>query len=253
MSAVKSILLWIGVLSLILLWLPLLAVVRLTDRDPARYRTGRMFRRLGKWITKINPAWKITIAGRVDLDDRSPYVVVSNHLSNADIPVISNLPWEMKWVAKQVLFKVPVVGWMMKLAGDIPVDRTDPRRQISTMKNAVYYLRNNCSVMFFPEGTRSRSGKLGRFTKGAFHLAVKQNIPVVPLVIDGTQNCLPKNSWKFGDAPHIRLKVLDPVSTNELDADEVDALMEEVRNMILNQLSEWRGAEPELIDATAGR
>ena len=249
-SALKSILIWSAVLVLIVIWTPLLGLVWLTDRDRARYRTGRLFRTLGKWITKVNPEWNITISGNLDLDDRHPYVMVSNHLSNADIPVISNLPWDMKWVAKKELFGIPFVGWMMRMAGDIPVDRRDPRSQISTLKKAVNCLRNRCSVMFFPEGTRSRSGKLGRFTKGAFHLAIREKVPVLPLVIDDTQNCLPKKSWKFGYAPDIRLKVLDPIPVDGLTEDDVEELAGRVRAAILRQLSEWRDKDPEHLDAT---
>ncbi|MDX1636525.1 MAG: lysophospholipid acyltransferase family protein [Balneolaceae bacterium] len=250
-SAVKSILIWSAVLVLIFLWVPVLAVVYLFDRDPARYRTGRLFRVLGKMITKVNPGWSISISGHCDIDNRTPFVVVSNHLSNADIPVISNLPWEMKWIAKKELFEVPFSGWMMKMAGDIPVNRRDPRSQISTLKQAVTYLRNDCSVMFFPEGTRSRTGKLGRFTNGAFHLAVREQVPVLPLVIDGTQQCLPKNSWKFGPAPEIKLKVLDPVPVEGLTSDDVDSLAKTVRQLMLEQLAKWRKQDPSEIDATA--
>lgn len=248
MSALKSILIWSAVLALIFCWTPLLGIVRLSDRDPVRYRTGRMFRLLGKLITKVNPGWKITLSGNVNLNDRHPYVVVGNHLSNADIPVISNLPWEMKWVAKKELFGIPFAGWMMKMAGDIPVDRKDPHRQFSTMKQALFYLRNNCSVMFFPEGTRSRTGKLGRFTNGAFHLAIREQIPVLPLVIDGTQNCLPKKSWKFGEAPKIHLKVLEPIPVNDLTTADVEKLTQRVRSAILEQLAEWRETKPPFVD-----
>lgn len=250
LSTLKSILIWIAVLLLILAWTPVMGVVRLFDRDAARYRTGRLFRTLGKWITRVNPGWKITITGNTDVDDRHPYIMVSNHLSNADIPVISNLPWEMKWVAKKELFGIPFVGWMMRMAGDIPVDRRDPRSQISTLKTAVSYLRNDCSIMFFPEGTRSRSGKLGRFTNGAFHLAIREQIPVLPLVIDGTQNCLPKKSWKFGTAPEITLRVLEPVPVAGLTGDDIDRLTEQVRTTILHELAGGRGVEPAAVEGT---
>ncbi|MDZ7691428.1 MAG: lysophospholipid acyltransferase family protein [Balneolaceae bacterium] len=250
-SSIKSVFIWMAVTLLIVSWVPLLGLFRLFDRDPALYRTGLMFRTLGKWITKVNPEWSIHISGNQDIDDRRPYIIVSNHLSNADIPVISNLRIEMKWIAKKELFDVPVSGWMMKMAGDIPIDRRDPRSQISTLKKAVFYLRNRCSVMFFPEGTRSRSGKLGRFTNGAFHLAIREGVPVLPLVVDGTQDCLPKNSWKFGSAPEIRLKVLEPISVDEFSPNEVDRLTLTVRDQILNQLAEWRRTDPDAVDGAA--
>lgn len=250
-SGIKSLLIWLGVAILILIWLPMLAICRLFDPDPAHYYTGKLFRKLGKSISKINPNWKIKISGRTDVDDRTPYIVVCNHLSQADIPLISNLPWEMKWVAKKELFDLPVVGWMMKLAGDISVDRRAENRKELTFEQAHYYLENRCSVMFFPEGTRSRDGNLNAFTRGAFELAIREQKPVLPLVIDGTQNTLPKRSWKFGIAKHIKLKVLNPVSTEGLQRNDTRSLTEEVRGRILEQLSEWRGKSAEKIDNLA--
>lgn len=248
MDAVKSILIWMGVAILIIIWLPLLAISRLFDRDPAFYRTGRLFRMLGKAISNINPNWRITISGRVDIDDREPYVIVCNHLSQADIPLISNLPWEMKWVAKKELFDTPVVGWMMKLAGDISVDRRALNRGKKTLNKAGYYLSKECSVIFFPEGTRSRNGKLNSFAKGAFELAIQEQVPILPLVIDGTQTCLPKKSWKFGTAKHIKLKVLEPEPVSGFSTEEVTNLKNKVRNRILHQLTEWREEPAEKVD-----
>lgn len=247
----KSLFIWLGVSILIFIWLPLLVVSRVFDRDPALYRTGKLFRKLGKFISKINPNWKISISGNVDIDDRQPYVVVCNHLSQADIPLISNLPWEMKWVAKKELFDTPVVGWMMKLAGDISVDRRASNRKRKTFKQVHYYLENHCSVMFFPEGTRSRNGKLNTFKRGAFEMAIREQKPILPMVIDGTQNTLPKRSWKFGMAKHIKLRVLDPISTEGLQKSDTKELSEKVREQILEQLSEWRAKDPEQIDNLA--
>lgn len=247
-TSLKSLFIWTGVAVLIMIWLPMLAVCRLLDPDPAHYYTGKLFRKLGKSISKINPNWQLNISGRTDLDDRAPYVMVCNHLSTADIPLISNLPWEMKWVAKKELFDTPVVGWMMRLAGDICVDRRARNRKASTFEQAHFYLENNCSVMFFPEGTRSRSGKLNAFTRGAFELAIREQKPILPMVIDGTQNTLPKRSWKFGVAKHIKLKVLDPIPTEGLEKSDIRSLTEEARGRILEQLAEWREADAEEID-----
>ncbi len=245
METLKSGFIWVSVLILVMLWLPLLAVRRLFDGDPAHYQTGKLFRKLGKTISKINPNWKITISGLTDINDRQPYVVVCNHLSQADIPLISNLPWEMKWVAKKKLFDIPIVGWMMRLAGDIPVQRHTADLKNSTFTKARHYLNNNCSVFFFPEGTRSRKGQLRRFTKGAFELAVNENVSVLPLVIDGTQNTLPKKNWKFGVAKHIKLKVLTPISTEQYSTEDVAALTAEVREKIAGQLAQWRKKAPD--------
>jgi len=240
MKHVKSFFIWFAIVLLIVFWVPLLAVRRLFDRDPTRYKTGRLFRKLGHSISRVNPNWNIRIEGRTDLDDRHPYVIVSNHLSNADIPVISNLPWEMKWVAKKELFRLPFAGWMMRMAGDIPVDRSSATKRVGVFKKCSYYLSRNISVMFFPEGTRSRSGKLNRFAPGAFDLAIRENVPVVPIVLDGTRECLPKNDWIFKPGVEVRMKILEPVLVTEFREGEGLKLMNKVHNLIAVQLSEWR-------------
>lgn len=249
MRYLKSIAIWTGILLLIIIWLPLLSVLALFDRDPVRYKTGRFFRMLGWSISKINPEWKIQIKGAEGINDRKPYIVVCNHLSNADIPLISNLPWEMKWVAKKELFDLPVLGWMMKMARDIPVDRKSKLKKAAVFKKCSYVLDKNVSVMFFPEGTRSRTGMLNRFSNGAFNLAIRKNIEILPLVIDGTQGCLPKKSWTFESSDNIRLKILKPVSAAGLSEEDTAKLRDSVRLKIANQLAEWRGVPVDKVNA----
>ncbi len=251
MQRLTSLLIWAGVILLTLLWFPFLLLIRFTDRTETRYRTGRWFRRLGKAITRINPNWKITIEGESEINDRRPYVMVSNHQSNGDIPVISNLPWEMKWIAKKQLFSLPFVGWMMKLAGDIPVKRGSIG-QVGMMKRAMFYLDRRISVIIFPEGTRSRDGRLTRFSKGAFELAIKKQVSILPIVVEGTHGCLPKNSWVFEPDVHVRLQILEPVSTDGMGLEDADELKERVRLRMVEALMEVRGEPAREVDAMAG-
>src|SRR5438309_436492 len=123
-SVLRSAWIWTAGISLIVIWLPIMALVRITDRDPLHLRTGRWFRRLGRAITKVNP-WRLHISGREHVTAGERYVIVSNHQSLADIPLITHLRVDAKWLAKAELFKLPVVGWMLRMAGDIPVARTD--------------------------------------------------------------------------------------------------------------------------------
>ena len=241
MHAVRSALIWAAEITLILLWLPLMAVSRLFDRAPF-YRTGYLFRRLGWLMTKVNPGWQIQV-DRTGFppNPRAPYVVVSNHQSNADIPVVSNLPWEMKWVGKKELFDVPVVGWMMKLSADIPVDRSDPRSRSSVLLRAKRVLDQKCSVIFFAEGTRSKDGRLCPFKDGAFRLAIDAGVPVLPVALDGTAHALPKHGWKFGPAVQVHLKVLAPIPTTGLTHADVPALRDRTRQAIAEQIAAWRG------------
>ncbi len=248
MSSLRSIWIWFATITLIVVWLPLLAGIKLFDNDPVRYRTGRWFRRLGIAMTKANPSWRLHISGERIANPRNPYVVVSNHQSHADIPLISNLPWEMKWLAKVELFKLPIVGWLLKLAGDIPVDRQNKRQGVQVLATAGNYLKQQCSVMFFPEGTRSPDGKVHRFNEGAFRVAIKAGVPVLPLVMEGSRNCLPKHSWKFGEPSEIFLKVLPPVATTGLKTSDTAMLSERVRQMIIAQIAEWRNVSTEQVD-----
>lgn len=246
----RSLWAWAAITTLIVTWLPLLAVIRLFDRDPAHYRTGYWFRRLGCYMTRVNPSWRVQVSGyRVD-DPRRPYVVVSNHQSLADIPVISCLPWEMKWVAKSELFRIPFVGWMMRLAGDIEVDRADPKSRSRVLLGVRRYLQNKCSVMFFPEGTRSRDGRVLDFNEGAFMLAIKEQIPILPVVVDGTRGALPKHSWRFGEAPDVRVHVLPPVETTGLTRADGSRICREIRARIIEELASWRGLPVTAVDAS---
>ncbi len=247
---IRSIFTWTSVGFLILLWLPVLAVSRLFETDPVRYRTGFLFRKLGKTMTLVNPAWKLHVSGESIANPRNPYVVVCNHQSLADIPLISNLPWEMKWMGKQELFTLPFIGWMMKLSGDIPVDRKSARSGVTAFSKAKQYLEQRCSVMMFPEGTRTQDGRVRPFSDGAFHLAISAGVPILPLVIEGSRNCIPKNSWKFGEPADIQLKVLPPVDTSSFTLTDVPQLRNSVRNAIVRQIAEWRSLPPSAIDGT---
>jgi len=226
-------------------------VVRLFDRDPVRYRTGLWFRRLGRAITRANPAWHLTVTGNTSIDPRRPYVVVSNHQSMADIPLISNLPWEMKWLAKEELFRLPYLGWMLRLAGDIRVDRKDARSGGQALQRARHYLDQKCSVMIFPEGTRSLDGRVRRFSEGAFHLAVTSGTAILPIAVDGTFDCIPKNTWQLGPPSEIRLHLLDPVETLGCSREDISAVRDRVRSAIVSQIASWRNVPPASVDGLA--
>ena len=250
MKAVTSALSWAAITLIVLSALPAVALTRLFDRDPARYATGRVFRWFGGLVTRVNPAWTVRITGDRPTDPRRPYVVVSNHQSLADIPLISRLPWEMKWVAKKELLDVPVLGWEMQIAGDIPVDRRDVESRARVLSRARFYLRHACSVMFFAEGTRSRDGRVKAFQDGAFRLAIEAGAPILPLAVDGTMDALPKHGWRFNRAT-CRVHVLPPVETTDLRPGDVAALRERVRSAIIREVAMWRDVAPEAVDALA--
>jgi len=251
-STLVTIWVWTAIVTLMIAWLPIMAITRLFDRDPAYYRTGLMLRRLGRSMTYVNPFWDVEVDGTFPENPRNPYVCVSNHLSQADPPIIARVPWEMKWVAKVELFNMPIAGPLLRMSGDIAVDRRDRDSRGNVLAQARTYLEQKCSVMFFPEGTRSRDGRVHRFADGAFRLAIKSGVPVLPIAIDGTRQALPKHSIWFQPNPEkIRVRVLPPVDTSEYGPDESRELQREVRARIIAQVAEWRGISPEDVDALA--
>jgi 1-acyl-sn-glycerol-3-phosphate acyltransferase len=158
--------------------------------------------------------------------------VVSNHESFADILLISHLPWEMKWLSKAELFRIPVMGWMMWLAGDIPVKRGFGPSAVEAMERCREALRKRVSVMIFPEGTRSKTSELLPFKDGAFRLAIEEGVPILPLAVSGTGTALPKHGWRFNHSS-AEVRVLDPVETTGLTLADVPTLKARTRELII--------------------
>lgn len=235
----RSIWIWTASAVLILAWTPLLAVVRLFDRDPLRLRTGRWFRRLGRALAKINP-WQVRISGLENLTAGQAYVIVSNHQSLADIPVISHLAVDAKWLVKAELFRLPLLGWMLRMAGDIQVERSDRRKGARALLQCARFLRQGCSIVCFPEGTRSSDGQVLPFSEGPFQLAIREQVPILPLVVEGSAAALPRNSWIFGARQDVRLHVLRPVSIEGWDVKRSAVLRDAVRQFIVEELERLR-------------
>lgn len=219
------------------IWLPLMSITWLVTApfDTPRYWTGYLFRKLPVVHQRLNPLWKFSVSGTLPDDPRNPYVVVSNHESFVDILLISHLPWEMKWLSKKEMFKIPVAGWLMHLAKDIQLDRKDPRSAAAAMQMCATRLGQRVSVMIFPEGTRSTTGDLLPFKDGAFRLAIETGVPVLPLAVHGTATALKPHDWRQGHSD-AEVRVLAPVSTEGLTMDDLPELKSLVRAEIVEAL-----------------
>lgn len=237
---IRSIFLWFGIALLILIYVPILFVSKLFDQDPSNYKTGYRFRGLGRWMCRINPWWKVTTHIDYEVKDRTPFIFVANHLSMADIPVVSNVPWEMKWVGKKELFDLPLLGRMMHWSKDIYVDRNAPDRLTSTMRQVKSHLENKVSILFFPEGTRSRNGNMNKFNDGAFAMAIRFGVPIVPIVVEGTQKALPKGKWIFDTKVDMHVHVLEPISTEGYKKNQARVLSQFVRKVMVKKLMQIR-------------
>ncbi len=225
--------LWVGAVLSVIFGFPLVALVFAFTApfDAGRYAAGRMFRRLAVFNVGINPLWRFRTIGRQIRDPRRPYVVVSNHESYADIFLISMLPWEMKWLAKDTIFRIPLMGWEMQMAGDIPVARGNRDSGVQALMQCRDRLKKRVSVMIFPEGTRSRTEDLLPFKDGAFRLAIENKVPILPLAVAGTRHAMAKGSFQFRRA-NAACRVLDPIETAELTLADVSALRDRTRTII---------------------
>ncbi len=164
-------------------------------------------------VTALNPYWDVKVSGLENIDHNKAYVVASNHQSLADIVLMFKTKMQFKWVAKESLFKIPVLGWNMMLAKHIRLQRGNFSSIKKVYREAGEWLRQGVSVVFFPEGTRSDKDEMGAFQNGAFKLAIKEKVPVLPVRITGTKDAIPKGSWRFTTKIFCEIKVLPPIDT----------------------------------------
>jgi 1-acyl-sn-glycerol-3-phosphate acyltransferase len=191
----------------------------------------------------MNPIWKVRVTGRHRLPWRDSVVIVTNHASLIDILVLFALYRPYKWVSKESNFKLPFIGWNMRLNRYVPLKRGNRESVIRMMEMCRDYLNTASSVLIFPEGTRSKTGELQAFKDGAFTLAMEVGRPVVPIAVSGTSRSLPKHGLILRDAMDAHVEVLEPLSPS--DFDDVAALRDAAHAAIGEAL---RGRGPRALD-----
>lgn len=180
-------------------------------------------------LTNLNPYWSVRVSGLENIDKNRTYVIVANHQSLADIVIIYKTKMQFKWVAKASLFAVPFVGWSMYLAKHIRLARGKFSSIKDVYRESAMWLRSGMSVLFFPEGTRSSTDRMNEFQNGAFKLAIKEGVPILPISIKGTRDAIPKGSWIFHTKIPARLKVLPAIETSGFKAGEFSRLRDLAR------------------------
>src|SRR5215510_11812502 len=162
--------------------------------------------------TWANPAWPVTVVGRGKIARDEAYVMVANHLSLLDILVLFRLFTHYKWVSKVENFRVPCIGWNMRLNDYIELRRGDRSSVVQMMRLCLAALAQGSSIMMFPEGTRSPDGRMRSWKTGAFELALECKRPILPIVLRGTSDALPKRGVVLQGRHPITISVLEPLA-----------------------------------------
>lgn len=241
---IASLLFWIFIVVTSILAFPVAVLVKLLTMAFDRrlivlHRFTCLWASLYSWL---NPFWSVRISGKAHIQPNGVYVYVCNHQSLADILVLFRLFVHFKWVSKIENFRVPIVGWNMTLNRYIRLVRGSIKSQIKMVRDCQKTLEDGSSVLIFPEGTRTRTGKLRPFKSGAFQIAIKTKKPIVPIVLNGSSDALPKAGFTLRGRHHIHVHILEPIQPEQFENKDAKSLTEEVRALIADELERMQAA-----------
>jgi 1-acyl-sn-glycerol-3-phosphate acyltransferase len=242
MDVLKSIIVWIIAILYITLFFPLVSLVWIfvLPFDRKRKIMHWMLIYQGLILSRIVPIWNIRIEGREKAVKGTTYIIISNHQSILDILLINCLRYRFKWISKIENLKVPVLGWYLRMADYITVDRGNKESKEEMFEESINCLNDGTSIMLFPEGTRSVNREIGFFKRGAFQLAISAQKPILPILMDGTGGVLPKHGFIFSTGHRIRIKVFDPVYPESFNTDDPDLLALNFSTFMKGALIEMR-------------
>ncbi len=239
MKTLRSILFYfVLVLSTLGLGLLVIIVAGTTGRKDWGHLIGRLWGRVNLYAAGV----RVRVTGVENIRPDQAYIYASNHQSLFDIlAVLGKLPVQFRWLAKQELFEIPILGHAMAAIGYIPIDRRNRNKAFNSLNKAAVQVQGGTSIVIFPEGTRSLNGRLQAFKKGGFILAIHSQQPIVPVSISGSYRILSKNAgWKI-DPGEIHMTVGIPVQTAGYTTEDRNALIDEVREAIRMHLTEREG------------
>jgi len=205
-------------------------------------RSGRPIDVLGRLWSRMIVAVcgiDITVEGLERLRPGQSYVLISNHLSNFDIwCTLATMPFTVRFVAKQELLRLPVFGQALAMSDHIVINRQRPEAAIARINRAAARTPQGIGILFYAEGTRSRDGSIGEFKKGGVGLALRAQLPVVPMTISGTRKFLPRGCAVIRPGGRVRIVLGQPIPTADLTLDDRDALNQRVRELVLQSYIE---------------
>lgn len=181
---------------------------------------------------------RVTVVGREKFHEYETAVYAANHLSYMDTPVLfAKIPFQFRILAKQSLWKVPFIGWYLHRSGQVPVDSKSSRSLIASLNRGVATLKHGLPLAFFPEGGRAATGQLQTMMSGCAYMAIKAQVPLVPLTLVGTYELLPIHVYALHPRP-LRLIVGDPIPTTGMTTRDANALTERLYSVISKTYSE---------------
>ncbi|MEG2614731.1 MAG: lysophospholipid acyltransferase family protein [Alistipes sp.] len=184
--------------------------------------------------------WRHKVIGMNHIDRRKNYVIIINHSAMTDIPSLYFLPLNFRWVSKREVFRLPFFGQFLSVHGDICIDRGHGAEALEQLlRDGKLWLSRGASVAIFPEGTRSKDGAIHRFKTGAFTLAREAGVDILPVVMDGTRTMVQKNRL-FNWHNTVTVRVLAPISAEQIAHTEPKVLMDQVREQMSEALAEVR-------------
>ena len=208
MNILLSVIVWLTGISFLVIMFPVTFIIWLIvlpfDRNRAVIHWLLVYQSV--LLSHLMPIWRVKIDGKNKAKRHTTYVIISNHQSILDILLINNIKQRFKWISKIETYKVPFIGWYLKMAGYITVDRGNSESKEEMIGKSYRCLKEGTSIMIFPEGTRSPDNQIGFFKKGAFQLAISAKVPILPVLIDGTGEILPKHGLIFKGRHKIRIK-----------------------------------------------
>lgn len=222
------------VLATIVMATVIIVVALFSRNGNAPHLVARAWARSILFVSGIH----VHVNGLENLNVDGSCILMPNHQSNFDIPVLLGcLPIQFRWLAKAELFKIPIFGRGMRGCGYISIDRSNRKSAFQSLAEAAAKIRNGVSVLIFPEGTRSRDGRILPFKKGGFVLSVDAGVPIVPIVIFNTWSIMPKDRLRIR-TQSVRMDILAPIPTSGYTRKTKDDLMDSVRNTICNAFEE---------------
>jgi len=195
----------------------------------------RRWSRNNLWLSRA----RVEIEGLENIDRNRPQVFAVNHSGFHDIlSLAAHLPVQFRWIAKKSLFNVPFMGWHMRRSGYIPIDRENPREAAMNIAAAAKEIASGVNVIVFPEGARSRTGALGEFYSGTFALCLRAEVPLVPVVVEGSYRVIAPQTPRVNPGTIIRIKICRPIDITSYQKSEKKRLMEDTFAIMRDSLAE---------------